>query len=66
MIYGNKPTDGGNLLLSTAEKQALIAAEPLAAQYIRPFLGAEEFLNDKERWCLWFHRCRKWRSASQT
>ena len=55
MIYGNKPTDGGNLLLSTAEKQALIAAEPLAAQYIRPFLGAEEFLNDKERWCLWFH-----------
>ena len=41
--------------MSTAEKQALIAAEPLAAQYIRPFLGAEEFLNGKERWCLWFH-----------
>lgn len=55
MIKGNQPTDGGNLLLSTAEKQALLAAEPLAAQYIRPFLGAEEFLNGKERWCLWFH-----------
>lgn len=55
MVKGNQPTDGGNLLLSTVEKQALIAAEPLAAQYIRPFLGSEEFLNNKERWCLWFH-----------
>ena len=55
MVFGSMPNDGGNLLLSTAEKQALIAAEPLAAQYIRPFFGSEEFLNDKERWCLWFH-----------
>lgn len=55
MAFGSMPNDGGNLLLSTAEKQALIAAEPLAAQYIRPFFGSEEFLNDKERWCLWFH-----------
>lgn len=55
MAFGSMPNDGGNLLLSTAEKQALITAEPLAAQYIRPFFGSEEFLNDKERWCLWFH-----------
>ena len=55
MVFGSMPNDGGNLLLSTAEKQALIAAEPPAAQYIRPFFGSEEFLNDKERWCLWFH-----------
>lgn len=55
MLYGNKPTDGGNLILSTDEKEALIAAEPLAEQYIRPFVGAEEFINGKTRWCLWFH-----------
>ncbi|MDK4675171.1 N-6 DNA methylase [Kingella kingae] len=55
MIYGSKPTDSGNLILSTEEKNELIAAEPLAEQYIRRFLGAEEFLNNKERWCLWFH-----------
>lgn len=55
MLYGNKPTDGGNLILSTDEKEALITAEPLAKQYIRPFIGAEEFLNGKTRWCLWFH-----------
>lgn len=55
MVYGNKPTDGGNLILSTDEKEALIAAEPLAEKYIRPFVGAEEFINGKTRWCLWFH-----------
>lgn len=55
MCKGNQPTDGGNLILSTDEKEALIAAEPLAEQYIRPFIGAEEFLNGKTRWCLWFH-----------
>lgn len=55
MLYGNKPTDGSNLILSTDEKEALIAAEPLAEQYIRPFVGAEEFINGKTRWCLWFH-----------
>lgn len=55
MVNGSKPTEGGNLILSTAEKDALIAAEPLAEQYIRPFIGADEFLNGKTRWCLWFH-----------
>lgn len=55
MLYGNKPTDGGNLILSTDEKDTLIVDEPLAKQYIRPFIGAEEFLNGKARWCLWFH-----------
>lgn len=55
MISGGKPADGGNLILSTTEKQALIAAEPLAAQYIRPFSMGNEFLNNIERWCLWFH-----------
>ena len=55
MCKGNQPTDGGNLILSTDEKDALIADEPLAEQYIRPFVGAEEFINGKTRWCLWFH-----------
>ena len=54
MVNGSKPTEGGNLILSTAEKDTLIAAEPLAEQYIRPFIGADEFLNGKTRWCLWF------------
>jgi hypothetical protein len=57
MNKGSQPTDGGNLLLSSQEKQALVAQEPQAAAWIRGFLGADEFLNGIERWCLWLKDC---------
>lgn len=53
MINGSKPTDGGHLLLSDEEKLALLAVEPQAERFIRPFLGADEFINKIPRWCLW-------------
>jgi type I restriction-modification system DNA methylase subunit len=51
--FGSMPNDGGHLLLTSEEKAELVAAEPDAAQLIRPFVGAEEFINGQERWCLW-------------
>lgn len=53
MTKGSQPTDGGHLLLSDAEKQALLQVEPLAQPWIHPFLGADEFINAIPRWCLW-------------
>ncbi len=53
MTFGSKPTDGGNLLLSDEEKITLLQEEPHAEKWIRPFLGAEEFINNIPRWCLW-------------
>ncbi|MDP2827705.1 MAG: class I SAM-dependent DNA methyltransferase [Sulfuricellaceae bacterium] len=53
MVYGSKPTDGGHLLLTDEEKGALLSVEPGAAPWIRPFMGAEEFINGIPRWCLW-------------
>ena len=53
LLFGNKPTDGGNLLLDSREKEELLATEPQAAPWIKKALGASEFLNAKERWCLW-------------
>lgn len=53
MIYGSKPTDGQNLLLEDGEKIALLELEPAARKWIRPFLGADEFLYNERRWCLW-------------
>lgn len=53
MRCGNKPSDGGNLILTDEEKAALIAAEPGAAKFIRRFAGSEEFINGSTRWCLW-------------
>jgi hypothetical protein len=31
--------------------------EGTVTKYIRPFLGAQEFLNGKKKWCLWFYKC---------
>jgi type I restriction-modification system DNA methylase subunit len=53
MVYGSKPTDGGNLILSDVEKIEFLKMEPEAKKWIRPFLGAEEFINGVPRWCLW-------------
>jgi hypothetical protein len=53
MIYGNKPADGGHLFFTPQEKEAFLAQEPQAAKFMRPVLGAQEFINGEERWCLW-------------
>ncbi len=53
MSKGSQPTDGGNLILSTDEKDELIRKYPESAKFIRQFMGAEEFINNKKRWCLW-------------
>lgn len=57
MVNGSKPTDGGNLLLSALDKEQLLAVEPQAAAWIRPFVGSEEFINGVQRWCLWLKDC---------
>ena len=44
-------------MLSDEEKIDLLAKEPAAAPWIRPFLGAEEFLHAIPRWCLWLKDC---------
>ena len=53
ILYGCKPVEDGNLLLSDADKQALLLNEPRAAAFIRPFISAHEFINGELRWCLW-------------
>jgi hypothetical protein len=53
MMYGNKPTDGGNFILSEEEKNTLVSKNPLLIKFIRPFISAREFLNGGKKWCLW-------------
>ncbi len=50
---GNKPIDGGHYLFTPEERAAFLATEPGARPYFRCWLGAEEFINGIERWCLW-------------
>jgi hypothetical protein len=46
------PRDDGNLIV-TPEQYQEVHADPVARTYLRPFIGAEELLHGKERWCLW-------------
>ena len=55
MIQGNKPWDGGHLILTIQEKNDLIQRHPAAEHFIRLFLGSNEFINHKERYCLWLN-----------
>ncbi|WP_296446798.1 DNA methyltransferase [Rhodoferax sp. UBA5149] len=53
MAKGNQPTDDGNLLMTDAEKETLLLAEPQATPLVRRFMSAREFLHNEKRWCLW-------------
>lgn len=55
VLFGSMPNDGGHLLLSPEERDALLAVEPGAEPYVRRFIGSWEFLNDKARYCLWLN-----------
>ena len=51
MVYGSKPT--GNLFVTLEERNELIAKYPDVLPFVRKFLGATEFINSQERYCLW-------------
>ncbi len=55
MNFGNMPADGGKLILSTEEKNELVRREPNAEKFIKRLIGAEDFINGKQRWCIWLY-----------
>lgn len=53
MVFGSMPNDGGYLLLSPEEKSHIISINPASIKFIKKFIGSEEFLYNKEKYCLW-------------
>lgn len=53
MNFGNMPADGGKLILTTEEKNLLESQDSIIGKYVRPLVGADEFINGKSRWCIW-------------
>lgn len=53
MTSGNRPADGGHLIIEDEDYEVFIKKDPAAAKYIRRLSGATEFINNKKRWCLW-------------
>ena len=53
MTTGNRPADGGHLIIENEDINAFLKKEPNAQKYIKKLIGSEEFINNKKRWCLW-------------
>ena len=53
MTTGNRPADGGHLIIEAAEYDEFVKKEPTAHKYIKKLTGAAEFINNKKRYCLW-------------
>ena len=52
LIIGSKPIDGGHYIFNAAERDEFMVAEPKAPPYLRPYVGAREYLQGGERWIL--------------
>lgn len=53
LLFGSMPNDGGHLIIELNEYEDFIKQEPESQKYIKTFIGAEEFINNKKRYCLW-------------
>ncbi|MCL6462697.1 MAG: class I SAM-dependent DNA methyltransferase [Flavobacterium micromati] len=56
IAFGNMPNDGGNFFINEKEIGDLKLKESKAIEYIRPFIGAQEFLNGQKKYCYWFEK----------
>lgn len=53
MIFGNQPRDGGHFILTEEERDDILRREPALEEWIHPYMGADEFIKGKKRYCLW-------------
>ena len=57
MSFGNQPRDGGYFVIKEEEYQEIMEKEPELKKWIHPYIGADEFIKGKKRWCLWLKAC---------
>lgn len=55
MKFGSQPRDGGFFVLSPEEREEILSKEPELIRVIKPYIGADEFIKGKERYCIWLH-----------
>lgn len=53
MSFGNQPRDGGHFVIQEDEYNEILKKEPESKKWLRPYIGADEFIKGKKRWCLW-------------
>ena len=58
MNFGSMPNDGKGLLskYTTEQKNEIINKHPETEKWFKKIIGADEFINNRERWCLWLYK----------
>ena len=57
ILKGNYYAKSEGLIVEKEDLNFLITNEPNAKKYIKKLIGAEEFINSKDRYCLWLVNC---------
>lgn len=57
LVTGCQRLDNDNFMFTKEEKDEFIKIEPLSQKYFKRWYGAEEFINNKERYCLYLGKC---------
>ncbi|MBP0618268.1 class I SAM-dependent DNA methyltransferase [Jiella mangrovi] len=52
LLSGSQPIDGGHYIFDREEREAFLAVEPAAERFMRPYVGAREYINGADRWIL--------------
>jgi len=55
LVYGNQAIEGGHLILSDIEKSEIVNNYPSTLKFFRRLFGADDFINDIKRWCIWIY-----------
>ena len=55
MCYGSMPIDNNHLILNEQEMLEVLKESPNNSMFIKSYVGGDELLNGKKRWCLWLY-----------
>lgn len=53
MNSGNQPRDGGHFVIKEQEYNYIVKNHKEVMEYLHPYIGADEYIKNKKRWCLW-------------
>ena len=57
LLTGSQRIDNDYFMFTNAEKEDFIKIEPSSSKYFRLWYGADEFINNRPRWCLFLGNC---------
>lgn len=52
LVTGTQPIDDGHLIIDDEYRAEFLNQDPASARYLRPFIGADEYINGRRRWIL--------------